>query len=281
MEIVTDIRSLRNRLSRESNVGLVPTMGNLHEGHLSLVRIAQRKANCTVVSIFVNRLQFSPEEDFERYPRTLARDCDFLEKQGVDVVFAPEEKMLYRKRQEFMLAPPPLAHVLEGKFRQGFFAGMATLVLKLFNLVQPDIAVFGKKDYQQLCILRQMVQQLNLPLDIEAGETVRAPDLLALSSRNHYLSAAERVEATRLYHSLLQVKREIGEGSRHFHELSKTAKKNLCSHGWKVDYIAVRRADTLAPAQARDKNIVVLGAAMLGTTRLIDNLEVQTGKVGP
>jgi pantoate--beta-alanine ligase len=274
MEIIADIPLLRSRLKGEPSIAFVPTMGGLHEGHLSLVRIAQQKADCVVASIFVNRLQFAPTEDFDRYPRALADDCELLKDRGVDVLFAPEEKNLYPMQQEFMLEPPPIANTLEGEFRPGFFRGVATLVLKLFNIVQPQAAVFGKKDYQQLHIMRELVRQLNLPLDIVAGDTVRASDNLALSSRNRYLSDEERAEAARLYHVLSRIKQEIETGSRNFQQLEKKTKENLCSHGWKVDYIAVRQCDTLAPAQAGDKNMVVLGAARLGKTRLIDNLEV-------
>ena len=274
MEIIADIPLLRSRLKGEPSIAFVPTMGGLHEGHLSLVRIAQQKADCVVASIFVNRLQFAPTEDFDRYPRALADDCELLKDRGVDVLFAPEEKNLYPMRQEFMLEPPPIANTLEGEFRPGFFRGVATLVLKLFNIVQPQAAVFGKKDYQQLHIMRELVRQLNLPLDIVAGDTVRASDNLALSSRNRYLSDEERAEAARLYHVLSRIKQEIETGSRNFQQLEKKTKENLCSHGWKVDYIAVRQCDTLAAAQAGDKNMVVLGAAKLGKTRLIDNLEV-------
>lgn len=274
MEIIADIPSLRAHLKRVSSIALVPTMGSLHEGHLSLVRIAQQKADCVVASIFVNRLQFTPEEDFDQYPRVLTDDCQLLENQGVDVVFAPKEKSLYPVPQEFMLEPPPVAHTLEGEFRPGFFRGVATVVLKLLNIVQPRAAVFGKKDYQQLHIMRELVRQLNLPLDIIAGDTVRAPDRLALSSRNCYLSNEERAEAVRLYQSLSQIKQDIEDGNRNFHELEEKTKENLCSYGWEVDYIAVRQRDTLAPAQVGDKDMVMLGAARLGKTRLIDNLEV-------
>ena len=274
MEIITGISSLRSRLKCESSIAFVPTMGGLHEGHSSLIRIAQQKAECVVASIFVNRLQFAPAEDFDQYPRTLADDFAQLESQHVDVVFAPGEKSLYPARQEFMLEPPPIANMLEGEFRPGFFRGVATVVLKLFNIVQPHVAVFGKKDYQQLHIMRELVQQFNLPLEIIGGETVRASDNLALSSRNRYLSNEERAEAVRLYRVLSQIKREMENGNRNFHALQQSAAENLRSHGWKIDYIVVRQRDTLVPARKEDENMVVLGAARLGKTRLIDNLEV-------
>lgn len=274
MEIIDNISSLRSRLGRESSIAFVPTMGGLHEGHLSLVDIARREADCVVASIFVNRLQFAPTEDFDRYPRALENDCELLKNRGVDVVFAPEEKTLYPVPQEFMLEPPPLANTLEGKFRPGFFRGVATVVLKLFNIVQPQTAVFGKKDYQQLHIMRELVRQLNLPVRIVAGETARAHDNLALSSRNRYLTDNERTEATRLYHALSQVKQGIEDGDRNFGELQEKAERILRDHGWKVDYIAIQQGDTLIPAQACDRNLVILGAAWLGKTRLIDSIEV-------
>lgn len=277
MEVITDILSLRRRLRREPSIAFVPTMGSLHEGHLSLVRIAQQKADCVVTSIFVNRLQFAPTEDFDQYPRALADDCELLKDRGVDVLFAPEERSLYPVRQEFMLEPPPIANTLEGEFRPGFFRGVATLVLKLFNIVQPQAAVFGKKDYQQLHIMRELVKQLNLPLDVVAGDTVRASDNLALSSRNRYLADEERAKAVELYQALSQIKQEIEAGNRNFHELEEKTKENLSSYGWKVDYVAVRQRETLASVQTDDENMVVLGAARLGKTRLIDNLEIAAG----
>ena len=277
MEIITDITSLRLRLKSEHFVVLVPTMGNLHEGHLSLIQIAKQKSGCLVASIFVNRLQFGQTSDFDQYPRTLTYDFKLLENYGVDVVFAPTEKDIYPVRQEFLIEPLPLANILEGEFRPGFFRGVATLVLKLFNLVQPQLAIFGKKDYQQLCIIREMVRQLNLPIEIDVGETVRTSDGLALSSRNHYLNSEERAEAARLFQVLSKIKQEIETGNRNFKKLQDTARETLVSRGWNVDYIALRQGDTLAPVQVNDRDQIVLGAAKLGTTRLIDNLEISAG----
>jgi pantoate--beta-alanine ligase len=275
MELVADISSLRARLRHEPSIAFVPTMGSLHEGHLSLVRLAQQEADFVVVSIFVNRLQFAPGEDFDRYPRALADDCELLKNHGcANMVFAPGEKDLYPVPQQFMLEPPPVANILEGEFRPGFFRGVATVVLKLLNIVQPQAAVFGKKDYQQLHIMRELVRQLNLPVKIVAGETVRAPDNLASSSRNRYLTNEERGESTRLYQVLLQVKQGIENGNRNFLELEENARKRLLEHHWKSDYIAVRHRDTLALPCKEDKNLVILGAARLGKTRLIDNLEI-------
>ena len=250
-------------------------MGGLHEGHLSLVRLAQEKADCVVASIFVNRLQFAPTEDFNRYPRTLADDCKLLEQRGADVVFAPSEHTLYPVRQEITVEPPAIANSLEGEFRPGFFRGVATVVLKLFNIVEPQVAVFGKKDYQQLHLMRELVRQLNYSLEIVAGETVRAPDNLALSSRNRYLTVETRAEAARLYQVLAQVQREIEKGNTGFNDLEQNATRILYEHGWKTDYISVRHAQTLAPAQESDEDMVVLGAAWLGETRLIDNVELR------
>ena len=277
MEIITDITSLRLRLKSEHFVVLVPTMGNLHEGHLSLIQIAKQKSGCLVASIFVNRLQFGQTSDFDQYPRTLTDDFKLLENYGVDVVFVPTEKDIYPVRQEFLIEPLPLANILEGEFRPGFFRGVATLVLKLFNLVQPQLAIFGKKDYQQLCIMREMVRQLNLPIEIDVGETVRTSDGLALSSRNRYLNSEERAEAARLFQVLSKIKQEIETGNRNFKKLQDTARETLVSRGWNVDYITLRQGDTLAPVQVNDRDQIVLGAAKLGTTRLIDNLEISAG----
>lgn len=274
MEIITDISALRLCLKHKSAIAFVPTMGNLHEGHLSLVRLAQQKADCVVASIFVNRLQFAPTEDFDQYPRTLADDYKSLENQGVNVVFAPDEKDIYPILQEFLLEPPLLANELEGEFRPGFFRGVMTVILKLFNIVQPQVAVFGKKDYQQLQFVREMVRQLNLPLEIIAGETMRAPDGLALSSRNRYLSVEERAEAVHLYRALSNIKQEVEAGNRNFQQSCKNAQESLASYGWRVDYIALRQRDTLASAGEGASDLVVLAAAWLGRTRLIDNLEI-------
>jgi pantoate--beta-alanine ligase len=249
-------------------------MGNLHEGHLALMKLAREHALCVVSSIFVNRLQFGPTEDFAKYPHTLEEDCAKLKSCGVDVVFAPDENVLYPVPQQVMVDLPPVANELCGKFRLGHFRGVATVVLKLFNIVQPQIAVFGKKDYQQLFIIREMVRELNLPIEIIAAETERDADGLALSSRNGYLSAAERIEAVRLYRTLVYIKECIEAGERDFGGLQKKAEKTLDSHGWRVDYVAVRKSSTLEPAQTGDKSLVVLSAAWLGKTRLIDNLEV-------
>jgi len=265
MQILRDTAPLRAAVAAAGPVALVPTMGNLHAGHLSLVRLARRHGRAVAVSIFVNRLQFQPGEDFERYPRTFERDCGLLEAEGVELLFAPDEKILYPEKQIFKVHPGPLGDELEGRFRPGFFDGVCTVVLKLFNCVQPAVALFGKKDYQQLMLIRAMVRQLNLPVDIVAGETVREPDGLAMSSRNSYLSAAERAEAPRLQRVLQDV-----VGKRISPEKAIVV---LADAGWKPDYVEVRRRSDLAKPQAGERELVVLAAARIGATRLIDNLE--------
>ena len=274
MDIVTSVTALRERLQREPNNVFVPTMGNLHEGHINLIRIAKPTAACTVVSIFVNRLQFGPQEDFERYPRTFQSDCDKLRSSGVDVVFAPDEKEIYPEPQTFVVEPSDLQHILDGAFRPGHFCGVATVVLKLFNMVMPHAAIFGKKDYQQYLVLRDMVRQLALPVEIIPAETVRAADGLALSSRNGYLAAAERAEAPRLYALLREARERIAKGESNFQRIELEAMTLLAQNGWTPQYIAVRRrADLQAPAP-EERELVVLAAAYLGKTRLIDNIEV-------
>jgi pantoate--beta-alanine ligase len=273
MEVITSLRALRKRIGIAPSVALVPTMGNLHEGHLDLVRIARNEAQCVAVSIFVNRLQFGPAEDFDRYPRTLESDYRRLGSLGVDVVFAPDEHELYPVAQQFFVVPPPIANDLCGAFRPGHFRGVATVVLKLFNAVQPTVAVFGKKDYQQLFIIRSMVEQLNLPVRILAGETRREADGLAMSSRNQYLSASDRVRAATLRRALVRAKDAVESGRTNFMDIEAEACNFLDSEGFRVDYVALRKCSDLEPATGIDEPLVVLGAAWLGTTRLIDNVE--------
>jgi pantoate--beta-alanine ligase len=274
MDIVNSVTALRERLQREPNNVFVPTMGNLHEGHIDLIRIAKPKAACTVVSIFVNRLQFGPKEDFERYPRTFQSDCGKLENAGVDVIFAPDEKEIYPEPQTFVVEPSDLQHILDGAFRPGHFRGVATVVLKLFNMVMPHAAIFGKKDYQQYLVLRDMVRQLALPVEIIPANTVRAADGLALSSRNGFLSAAERAEAPRVYTLLKQAQERIARGERNFQRIELEAMASLAQNGWVPQYIAVRRRADLQAPTAADRELVVLAAAYLGKTRLIDNIEI-------
>jgi pantoate--beta-alanine ligase len=274
MQIISTVSELRLRLASEPSVAFVPTMGNLHEGHLDLVRIAQEHAKCIVVSIFVNPLQFGANEDFGKYPRTLQADCDKLKACGVSVVFAPTEADLYPHPQLITVEPPAIAQELCGAFRPGHFRGVATVVLKLFNIVQPQVAVFGKKDYQQLNVIRQMVEQLNVPVTIIGAETLRAVDGLALSSRNQYLTEAERTEAIFMYQTLTEIKNSLEKGVKDYVKLEDHAVKALVSRGWQVDYVAIRSQSTLLVPVAGEKELVVLAAAKLGKTRLIDNLEV-------
>jgi pantoate--beta-alanine ligase len=273
MDIITSVRDLRERLRREPDNIFVPTMGNLHAGHIQLMRLARRHAACTVVSIFVNRLQFGPKEDFDRYPRTLQADSDKMREVGVDVVFAPGEAEIYPEPQTFTVEPSDLQHILEGAFRPGHFRGVATVVLKLFNMVAPRAAIFGKKDYQQYVVLRDMVTQLALPVEIIPAETVRAEDGLALSSRNAYLSPAERAEAPRLYRALREAQEALLAGGREYARLEAQTMAKLKGN-WVPDYVAIRRQSDLQPPSHADRKLVVLGAAKLGATRLIDNVEV-------
>jgi len=273
MQVISTVAELRQRLRGETPIAFVPTMGNLHEGHLDLVRIARQHAKCVVVSIFVNPLQFGANEDFSKYPRTLAQDCEKLEQCGVDVVFTPTERELYPLPQQ-VTVEPPLADELCGAFRPGHFRGVATVVLKLLNIVQPQVAVFGKKDYQQLYVVRRVAAQLNLPVEIVGGETVRAPDGLALSSRNQYLNAAERTEAVFLYQMLVSTRQAVLDGEVGYAKLERQAAEALTARGWQVDYVAVRAQATLALPESGERDLVILAAARLGKTRLIDNLEV-------
>ena len=275
MDIIHSVAALRERLQREPNNVFVPTMGNLHAGHIELINIAKPRAACTVVSIFVNRLQFGPKEDFDRYPRTFEADCAKLRDAGVDVVFAPDEREIYPEPQTYVVEPSDLQHILDGAVRPGHFRGVATVVLKLFNMVSPHSAIFGKKDYQQCLVLTNMVRQLALPIDIILAETVRAKDGLALSSRNAYLSPEERREAPRLYQALCKARDELAAGARDYQCVELDVMAELAHHGWKPDYIAVRRQSDLQPPVNGEHEVVVLAAARLGPTRLIDNVEVR------
>jgi pantoate--beta-alanine ligase len=287
MQIAHSIEDLRRLLKPASQRTFVPTMGNLHAGHLELVKVARKTLPeaTSVASIFVNRLQFAPHEDFDSYPRTFANDCALLEAQGCDVVFAPQEKDLYPEPQVFKVHPPAeLADILEGAFRPGFFVGVSTVVHKLFNCVQPDVAVFGKKDYQQLMVIKRMVQQMALPIQIVGVDTLRAEDGLALSSRNGYLRADERARAVELSGALKQMVAKVrgnlsssltGEASKVIAQIEEQAMLSLRDKGWQPDYLVVRHQhDLSAVSKFSDAPLVVLGAARLGSTRLIDNLEI-------
>lgn len=273
MEITTTVAGLRQLLAKETAIAFVPTMGNLHAGHLQLVEVAKQHGRCVVVSIFVNPLQFGANEDLASYPRTLDADCEKLQAAGVNVVFAPSEAEMYPVEQTITVNPPPIANELCGAARPGHFAGVATVVLKLFNMVQPQVAVFGKKDFQQLFIIRELVKQLNLPIAIIGVDTKRDENGLALSSRNGYLSAAQRLEAPRLQRALQLVVEAAKKGEQDFAAIEAQTAQYLTQLGWIVDYVSIRSAQTLLPAENTERQLVVLAAARLGKTRLIDNLE--------
>jgi pantoate--beta-alanine ligase len=279
MQIIHTINELRNVLKTHQSIGFVPTMGNLHAGHIHLVEIAKQRAKCVVVSIFVNPLQFGANEDLASYPRTLDADCEKLKIAGADIVFAPSVTEIYpyfdgkNLNQSMSITSPPVANDLCGATRPGHFGGVATVVMKLFNIVMPQFAVFGKKDFQQLFIIKDLVKQFNFPIEIIAGETVRESNGLAMSSRNGYLSAEQKSEAAQLQQCLQQIVNSIKQGNTNFADLEQTATQALNNKGWLVDYISVRSANTLAPATIKDLNLVVLAAAKLGSTRLIDNID--------
>jgi pantoate--beta-alanine ligase len=275
MKVIHTVADLRQALGHSEGTACVPTMGNLHDGHLALVARARELGKPVVTTIFVNRLQFAPHEDFDTYPRTLERDCALLQQAGCDIVFAPGERELYPEPQGYKVLPPAdLADILEGHFRPGFFTGVCTVVSKLFNIVQPAVAVFGKKDYQQLMIIRRMVRQMAMPVVIEGAETLRADDGLALSSRNGYLSAEERAEAVQLSQVLRQVQAALLAGTTDIEAVEAKAMATLRERGWQPDYVAVRRRSDLQPPSTAGDPLVALAAARLGSTRLIDNLEI-------
>jgi pantoate--beta-alanine ligase len=274
MQLIHTIAELRTALNDYRHPAVVPTMGNLHAGHLALVRQAKPLGDVTISTIFVNRLQFAPHEDFDTYPRTLKADCAQLEAAGCDIVFAPSEAELYPQAQTFKVHPPSeLSDILEGHFRPGFFIGVCTVVMKLLACTQARTALFGKKDYQQLMVIRGMVKQFALPVDIVGGETQRNEAGLALSSRNGYLSPAQREDALLLSATLKKVAQAVRAGSTDFAGLENEAMSALRSAGWVPDYVSVRRQADLQRASAGDA-MVVLAAARLGSTRLIDNLEI-------
>jgi len=286
MDICQQIEQLRTivggwRKSGET-IAFVPTMGNLHQGHLSLVEIAQNKASRVVVSIYVNPLQFSPDEDFDSYPRTLEADLDKLRAMDVDLVFTPDDTMIYpsgESRSTFVEVPG-LSHIIEGEFRPGFFRGVATVVLKLFNMVQPDLAVFGEKDFQQLLVIRQMVADLDLPIEIIGAEIKRETDGLAMSSRNSYLEPAERQNSRVLSESLQQLRLDIEQGIS-IEQAERNCSGTLENRGFVVDYVTLRETDGLKKVSdeqlTANTQLIVLAAARLGSTRLIDNLKFSVG----
>ncbi|MEP6884377.1 MAG: pantoate--beta-alanine ligase [Gammaproteobacteria bacterium] len=274
MHIIRTVAGLRAARKPGQKIALVPTMGNLHAGHLSLVRIARNHGDLVVTSIFVNRLQFAPHEDFDKYPRTFERDCELLDDSDCDVVFAPGDAEVYPEPQGYTVnAPTELAGILEGKVRPGFFTGVCTVVLKLFNMVQPAAAVFGKKDYQQLLVIRSMVRQLALPIEVVSAETVRDSAGLALSSRNGYLSDSQRIQAAQLHAALSTLAAAVKSGREDWQTLESEAQEFLSAAGWQPDYVAIRRRSDLGEPSKHDP-LVVLADARLGGTRLIDNLEI-------
>lgn len=289
MQIIHTVAELRATLRSKPHIGFVPTMGNLHAGHVHLVELAKQHASYVVASIFVNPLQFNPNEDLSAYPRTLEADYEKLKAAGCDIVFVPSVTEIYANfdgenlNQSMTIQPPPIANVLCGATRLSHFAGVATVVLKLFNIVfyntaQPNVAVFGKKDFQQLFIIREMAQQFNLPIEIIAGETVREANGLAMSSRNGYLNDAQRACASQLNGALQDIVTSIKNGDVNYLLLENTATGRLTQQGWEVDYISIRSANSLQAAMPQDKDLVVLGAAKIinktgGKTRLIDNIE--------
>ena len=278
MQIINTIDELRSILENQSNIAFVPTMGNLHAGHIQLVEVAKQHAECVVVSIFVNPLQFGPNEDLASYPRTLEADCEKLKAAGASIVFTPSVEEMYQDfdginlNQTMTITLPPIANELCGATRPGHFAGVATVVMKLFNMVQPSIAVFGQKDFQQLFIIKQMVKQFNLPINIIGVDTVREASGLAMSSRNGYLTNEQRASASQLNSALQSIVQSVNNGNRDYSQLEQQARVALNSQGWAADYISIRSSLTLQPASGTDTNLVVLGAAKLGNTRLIDNL---------
>lgn len=286
MHLIHTVKDLQAHLARASFKSLVPTMGNLHEGHLHLIdrakEMSQARDGLTIATIFVNRLQFGPHEDFDRYPRTLEMDCEKLASHGCDVVFAPDESELYPQKQSYTVSPPQeLAGILEGHFRPGFFTGVCTVVMKLFSMIQPQCAVFGKKDYQQLKVIQGMVSQFNLPIEIIGLDTQRAQDGLALSSRNGYLSSSERERATELYQTLqalataLHALKDPKEIATLAQALCQNHTQQLRAKGWEVDYLSLCHQSDLSPCTSlQDKQLVALVAAKIGKTRLIDNLEI-------
>ncbi|MFL9711733.1 pantoate--beta-alanine ligase [Methylobacillus sp. Pita1] len=273
LQVIPQIANLRARLAQEDSIAFVPTMGNLHAGHIHLVELARQRAECVVASIFVNPLQFGANEDLANYPRTLAEDCEKLQAAGADIVFTPSVEEMYPTEQTMRITPPPIANELCGAARPGHFDGVATVVMKLFSIVQPQIAVFGKKDFQQLFIIRELVRQFNLPIEIVAGETQREQSGLALSSRNGYLNDGQKLEAQRLYRTLKLIVDNVQKGNRDYAAIEAQSSQYLTQLGWIVDYVSIRSAATLMPASADDRDLVVLAAARQGNTRLIDNIE--------
>lgn len=282
MQLFHTLRELRAFLNERTDqrVGFVPTMGNLHAGHCQLVSVAKKQADIVVVSIFVNPLQFGANEDFGSYPRTLQADCEKLQAVGADVVFAPSVEEMYPDfdgrdlQQQVVVQPPPVANDLCGASRPGHFAGVATVVTKLFHMVKPHLAVFGKKDYQQLMVIRALVRQLNFDIEIVGVDTMRESSGLAMSSRNGYLNIEQKTQAAQLYAQLQQIRSALQEGRRDYDAVCQEAVVVLKQLGWQVDYVEIRSQHELSLPTVNQKELVVLAAAKLGNTRLIDNCEI-------
>ena len=281
MQVVSEILKLREQRRKWQLEGkviaFVPTMGNLHHGHLKLVQEAKQKADVVVVSIFVNPLQFGPDEDLDAYPRTMDHDKAALESLGVDLLFTPKSEDIYPRglEQQTFVEVPGISYMICGASRPGHFRGVATIVCKLFNMVQPNMAFFGEKDFQQLQVIRAMITDLSMNLQIFGVPTVREPDGLAMSSRNNYLSTQERELAPTLYKQMCAMADQIELGRRDYSRLIREYKERLKEAGFKVDYIEVRAAETLLQPGHEDMNLVLLAAAFLGKTRLIDNLQIE------
>lgn len=281
MKTLADLAELRSQIGQwrraRQRIAFVPTMGNLHDGHMQLVREAHKLADRVVVSIFVNPLQFGLGEDFESYPRTLEVDQSMLEQEQTDLLFAPVVKTVYPSGQlgHTEIRVPGISEALCGAHRPGHFVGVATVVCKLFNMVQPDVALFGQKDFQQLMVIRRMVADLSLPVEIVGVDTVREQSGLARSSRNRYLDDDERVKAPLLHQRLLKVADALRRGERDFPVLEHVAMHHLSEMGFVPDYVSIRRSEDLAPAGPDDREFVILAAARLGAARLIDNVQVK------
>ena len=284
MQIIHTASALRQALKSQTNIAFVPTMGNLHAGHIHLVEIAKQHGQCVVVSIFVNPLQFGANEDLATYPRTLEADCDKLKTAGATIVFAPTVEEMYPDfdgntlNQTMTITAPPIANELCGASRPGHFSGVATIVMKLFNMVMPQVAIFGQKDFQQLFIIKQLVRQFNLPIKVIGVDTVREANGLAMSSRNGYLSVEQHHQASQLNQSLQNIVTQIQNNTQqnyivNFHQFENEAIASLKTQGWIVDYVSIKSALTLSDASSTDSHLVVLAAAKLGNTRLIDNIE--------
>jgi pantoate--beta-alanine ligase len=273
MHVIHTQKELVETLKKLTNIAFVPTMGNLHDGHLKLIEEALKKTKYVVVSIFINPLQFNSKDDFKNYPRTLDEDLLMLQKLDVPFVFVPSKEDIIDSSQTIEIHLSDIANDLCGRFRPGHFNGVATIVCKLFNLIQPELAFFGKKDFQQLFLIKELVKQLNYPIHIIAIDTVRHKDGLAKSSRNNLLSKEDRKKAPQLFELMNAMKEKVMQKKLSFKEIESDAERLLNDSGWIVDYLAIRSAQSLKTPVHHEKQMVILGAATLGSVRLIDNIE--------